>query len=128
MRTIKFRGKASRKDKDMCGDLIKINNSYHILGKDDMREDGHHITQDSDIPTCVDETIVKWIIEGFKCPKQKCDVKKEFIDILSKYVEDVKNGLDHEGSLEFWVDSLVGVVFPEEAEGSEEESEEEVSC
>ena len=60
MRTIKFRGKASRKDKDMwlCGDLIKINNSYHILGKDDMREDGHHITQDSDIPTRVDETTI----------------------------------------------------------------------
>ena len=60
MRTIKFRGKASRKDKDMwlCGDLIKINNSYHILGKDDMREDGHHIKQDSDIPTWVDEKTI----------------------------------------------------------------------
>ena len=60
MRTIKFRGKASRKDKDMWlyGDLIKIGDSYHIVGKDDMREDGHHITQDSDIPTWVDEKTI----------------------------------------------------------------------
>lgn len=60
MRTIKFRGKASRKDKDMWlyGDLIKINDSYHILGKDDMIEDGHHIKQDSDIPTWVDEKTI----------------------------------------------------------------------
>jgi uncharacterized phage protein (TIGR01671 family) len=60
MRTIKFRGKASRKDKDiwLYGDLIKIGDSYHIIGKDDMREDGHHITQDSDIPTWVNEETI----------------------------------------------------------------------
>lgn len=40
------------------GDLIKIGNSYHILGKDDLREDGHHITQDSDVPTWVDEETI----------------------------------------------------------------------
>lgn len=60
MRTIKFRGKASRKDKDiwLYGDLIKIGDSYHIIGKDDMREDGHHITQDSDVPTWVNEETI----------------------------------------------------------------------
>lgn len=59
MRTIKFRGKASRnKDMWLYGDLVKINNSYHILGKDDMIEDGHHIKQDSDIPTWVDEKTI----------------------------------------------------------------------
>ena len=59
-REIKFRGKSSRKDVDMWlyGDLIKIGNSYHILGKDDMREDGHHITQDSDIPTWIDKDTI----------------------------------------------------------------------
>lgn len=60
MRKIKFRGKASCNNKNMWlyGDLIKINNSYHIVEKDDMREDGHHITQDSDRPTWVDEETI----------------------------------------------------------------------
>lgn len=59
-RTIKFRGKASRKDKDMWlyGDLIKIGDDYHILEKDDMIEDGHHVTQDSDRPTWVEEETI----------------------------------------------------------------------
>jgi len=57
MRSIKFRGKAIRKDKDMWlyGNLIKIGDSYHILEKEDMIEDGHHITQDSDRPTWVED-------------------------------------------------------------------------
>ena len=60
MRTIKFRGKSSRHDKDMWlyGDLININDSYHIVEKNDMREDGHHITQDSDRPTWVNEKTI----------------------------------------------------------------------
>ena len=51
MRTIKFRGKASHNGEWLYGDLINIHGEYHILGKDDMREDGHHVTQDSDRPT-----------------------------------------------------------------------------
>lgn len=42
----------------LYGDLIKVNSSYHILGEDDMREDGHHITQDSDRPTWVDKETI----------------------------------------------------------------------
>lgn len=58
MRVIKFRGKATHTNKWLYGDLIKIGNSYHIIGKDDMREDGHHITQNSDTPTWVDEKTI----------------------------------------------------------------------
>jgi uncharacterized phage protein (TIGR01671 family) len=54
MRTIKFRGKASHDGEWLYGDLINIYGDYHILGEDDMREDGHHITQDSDRPTWVE--------------------------------------------------------------------------
>ena len=58
MRTIKFRGKASHSGEWLFGYLINICGNYHILGKDDMREDGHHVAQDSDRPTWVDiETI-----------------------------------------------------------------------
>lgn len=39
MRTIKFRGKASyNKGMWLYGDLIKINNKYHILGKDEQHK------------------------------------------------------------------------------------------
>ena len=54
MRPIKFRGKASHNGEWLCGDLINIHGDYHILGEDDMREDGHHVTQDSDRPTWVE--------------------------------------------------------------------------
>lgn len=54
MRPIKFRGKASHSGEWLCGDLINIHGDYHILGEDDMREDGHHVTQDSDRPTWVE--------------------------------------------------------------------------
>lgn len=58
MRTIKLRGKASHNGEWLYGDLINIHGEYHILGEDDMREDGHHVTQDSDRPTWVEpETI-----------------------------------------------------------------------
>lgn len=58
MRTIKFRGKASHNGKWLYGGLIDIHGKYHILGEDDMREDGHHITQDSDRPTWVEPNTV----------------------------------------------------------------------
>ena len=54
MRTIKFRGKASHNGEWLYGDLINIHGEYHILGEDDMCEDGHHVTQDSDRPTWVE--------------------------------------------------------------------------
>ena len=54
MRTIKFRGKASHSGEWLYGDLINIHGEYHIFGEDDMREDGHHVTQDSDRPTWVE--------------------------------------------------------------------------
>ena len=54
MRTIKFRGKASHNGEWLYGDLINIHGEHHILGEDDMREDGHHVTQDSDRPTWVE--------------------------------------------------------------------------
>ena len=58
MRPIKFRGKASHSGEWLCGDLINIHGDYHILGEDDMREDGHHVTQDSDRPTWVEPDTV----------------------------------------------------------------------
>lgn len=54
MRVIKFRGKASHNGEWLYGDLINIHGEYHILGEDDMQEDGHHVTQDSDRPTWVE--------------------------------------------------------------------------
>jgi len=54
VRTIKFRGKASHNGEWLYGDLINIHGEYHILGEDDMREDGHHVRQDSDRPTWVE--------------------------------------------------------------------------
>ena len=58
MRTIKFRGKASYNGEWLYGDLINIHGKYHILGEDDMREDGHHVTQDSDRPTWVESDTI----------------------------------------------------------------------
>lgn len=58
MRTIKFRGKASHNDEWLYGDLINIHGEYHILGEDDMCEDGHHVTQDSDRPTWVESDTI----------------------------------------------------------------------
>ena len=54
MRAIKFRGKSSHSGEWLYGDLINIHGNCHILGEDDMREDGHHVTQDSDRPTWVE--------------------------------------------------------------------------
>lgn len=54
MRTIKFRGKASHNGEWLYGDLINIHGGYHILGEDDMMEDGHHVRQNSDHPTWVE--------------------------------------------------------------------------
>lgn len=58
MRTIKFRGKASHNGEWLYGDLINIHGEYHILGEDDMMEDGHHVTQNSDRPTWVEPDTV----------------------------------------------------------------------
>jgi uncharacterized phage protein (TIGR01671 family) len=58
VRTIKFRGKATHIGEWLYGDLINIHGEDHILGEDDMREDGHHVTQDSDRPTWVDPATV----------------------------------------------------------------------
>lgn len=58
MRTIKFRGKASHNGEWLYGDLINIHGEYHILGEDDMCEDGHHVTQDSDRPTWVEPNTI----------------------------------------------------------------------
>lgn len=54
MRTIKFRGKASHNGEWLYGGLINIHGEYHILGEDDMMEDGHHVRQNSDRPTLVE--------------------------------------------------------------------------
>jgi len=54
MRDTKFRGKRSNDGIWIFGDLIKIENSYHILEKGDLVEDGHHIRQDSDRPTWIE--------------------------------------------------------------------------
>ena len=58
MHEIKFRGKRSNDNEWIYGNLVNINNSYHILSENDMVEDGHHIRQDSDVPTWVDKDTI----------------------------------------------------------------------
>lgn len=53
-RTIKFRGHSIHSNEWVYGSLLKIGDNYHILGDNDMYEDGHHIRQESDFPTWVD--------------------------------------------------------------------------
>lgn len=55
---IEFRGKASNNGEWIFGYLIKVQGNYHILSEDDMREDGHHVRQDSDRPTWVEPATI----------------------------------------------------------------------
>ena len=58
MRTIKFRAQKTTNGVWVYGTLLKIEGNYHIVSDTDMVEDGHHIRQESDIPTWVEpETI-----------------------------------------------------------------------
>ena len=57
MREIKFRGKSDIYGW-MYGTFALIDGSCHIFEKEDLTEDGHHIRQDSDRPTWVDENTV----------------------------------------------------------------------
>lgn len=68
MREIKFRGKKSNEchiengkmkyGKFIFGSLININGSFHITNDNDLDEDGHHIRQESDEPTWVEEDTI----------------------------------------------------------------------
>lgn len=61
MREIEFRGKASHSGEWVFGSLLKICGNFHIVSETDMYEDGHHIRQESDMPTWVDpETICQF--------------------------------------------------------------------
>lgn len=53
-RIAKFRGLNIHSNEWVYGSLLKIGDNYHILGDNDMYEDGHHIRQESDFPTWVD--------------------------------------------------------------------------
>lgn len=53
-RIVKFRGQTLHSKEWVYGSLLKIGDNYHILGDNDMYEDGHHIRQESDFPTWVD--------------------------------------------------------------------------
>ena len=57
-RTIKFRGISIHSNEWVYGSLLKIGDNYHILGDNDMYEDGHHIRQESDFPTWVDPNTI----------------------------------------------------------------------
>ena len=54
MREIEFKGKASHSGEWVFGSLLKICGNFHIVSETDMYEDGHHIRQESDMPTWVD--------------------------------------------------------------------------
>ena len=58
MRETKFRAKRSYDKKWIYGFLLNVGGSFHLIQKDDMREDDHHIMQESDIPTWVDEDTI----------------------------------------------------------------------
>lgn len=58
MREIKFRGLTSHSKEWRYGNLAKINDSYHIFEQCDLTEDGHHIRQDSDRPTWIEEETI----------------------------------------------------------------------
>lgn len=57
-REIEFRGKLSHSGEWVFGNLLKIDGKYHIVTESDMCEDGHHIRQESDTPTWVDQDTV----------------------------------------------------------------------
>ena len=57
MREIKFRGKSDIYGW-VYGTFALIDGCCHIFEKEDLTEDGHHIRQESDRPTWVDENTV----------------------------------------------------------------------
>ena len=58
MRNIKFRAKRSYDKKWIYGYLLNIDGHFHLVQKDDMCEDGHHIIQESDNPTWIYENTI----------------------------------------------------------------------
>ena len=58
MREIKFRGKDSFSNEWRYGNLLIIDENYHIVEKADISKDGHHFRQEGDRPTSVDEATV----------------------------------------------------------------------
>ena len=58
MREIKFRGKDSFSNEWRYGNLLIIDEKYHIVEKADISEDGHHFRQEGDRPTWIDEATV----------------------------------------------------------------------
>ena len=58
MREIKFRGKDSFSNEWRYGNLLIIDEKYHIVEKADISEDGHHFRQEGDRPTWIDEATI----------------------------------------------------------------------
>lgn len=115
-REIKFRGKSSSNHTWLYGYLLKIGKNYHILNSNDMCEDGHHVSQESDIPTWVDPNtigqftglydkdgkeiyegdIVEYYIEDSFCINPDCDANLlGYGTILRKETQEVNfcNGM-----------------------------------
>lgn len=57
-REIKFRAKRSYDKNWIYGFILNVDGIFHLIQKDDMREDGHHISQESDNPTWVYEDTI----------------------------------------------------------------------
>ena len=91
---IEFRAKRSYDKEWIYGSLLRVDGNYHLVKNDDMREDGHHITQNSDNPTWIDEDT----IGQYRGKKDKNKNKIYDGDIVEYYDYD----LDFEtGDIEF---------------------------
>lgn len=107
MKTFKARGKTPNGEW-RYGQLLVVHGNAHILEDGDMCEDGHHITQDSDRPTWVEENTV-----GYFTGRLDDDGKEIYEgDILDVRIQKDRYGKEeHRRRVAVWCDSAIGFNF-----------------